>query len=279
MAVIAEENVHDLDKKDPGLVQGREKQSEFTYGEVKVCIVEEMRHPDVGASRQAKDCPSPEPHFQTLSPYVTVPIWISLSGGLIILNKWIFTTKGFAFPAFLTAYHMVVAIIGTNALRYTTNLLQEAEKPLPAEACRLVLVQILLRDIKMDPLVSLYHYAPVCLVSIAFVLPFLEGLRPFYALPNLGWHVLLVNGLMAFGLNVSSVLLIRSSGAVVLSLSGVLKDIVLISLSVVLLGSAFTLQHMFGYGLALVGLIMFKERERVAGWLGSLRSRRSRRSR
>lgn len=31
-----------------------------------------------------------------------------------------------------------------------------------AEAIRLVLVEKLLRDFKMDPLVSLYYFAPVC---------------------------------------------------------------------------------------------------------------------
>lgn len=103
-------------------------------------------------------------------------------------------------------------------------------------------------------------YRKVCFVFIAIALPFLEGARPFEALPNLGWHILLLNGLVAFALNVSSVLLIRSSGSVVSSLSGVLKvlsirwvlatlisqDIILIFFSVVLLGSAISLQQICG---------------------------------
>lgn len=31
-----------------------------------------------------------------------------------------------------------------------------------AESSRLVLVQVLLRDIQMNPLISIYYYAPVC---------------------------------------------------------------------------------------------------------------------
>lgn len=108
-----------------------------------------------------------------------------------------------------------------------------------------MVIQVLLKDIKLNPLLSLYYYAPVrrashgyiantdssrwsslgqvCLAAIAFEFPFLEGSGPFRALPSLGWPILLANGLLSFALNVASVLLIRSSGSVVSSLSGVLK--------------------------------------------------------
>jgi hypothetical protein len=35
-----------------------------------------------------------------------------------------------------------------------------------AESSRLVLVQVLLRDFQMNPLISIYYYAPVCLHSL-----------------------------------------------------------------------------------------------------------------
>lgn len=47
------------------------------------------------------------------------------------------------------------------------------------EATRLVLIQTLLHGLKMDPLVSLHLYAPVCALINLCVLPFTEGAEPF----------------------------------------------------------------------------------------------------
>lgn len=54
------------------------------------------------------------------------------------------------------------------------------------EASRLVMIQILLHGLKMDPLVSLHYYAPVCAVINLAILPFTEGLAPFYEVMRLG---------------------------------------------------------------------------------------------
>lgn len=56
----------------------------------------------------------------------------------------------------------------------------------------------------MDPIVSLHYYAPVCAVINACILPFIEGMEPFYNLHRVGLLVLLTNAGMAFALNVSS---------------------------------------------------------------------------
>jgi len=66
------------------------------------------------------------------------------------------------------------------------------------------MIQILLHGMKMDPIVSLHYYAPVCAVINAIVMPFIEGLEPFYALHRVGILVLFSNAGIAFALNVSS---------------------------------------------------------------------------
>ena len=55
----------------------------------------------------------------------------------------------------------------------------------------------------MDPVVSLHYYAPVCAIINACIIPFTEGLEPFYALHRVGLLVLFTNAGMAFALNVS----------------------------------------------------------------------------
>lgn len=126
------------------------------------------------------------------------------------------------------------------------------------EASRLVMIQILLHGLKMDPLVSLHYYAPVCaLINIA-CLPFTEGLAPFYELGRIGPMILISNACVAFLLNVAAVFLVGAGSGLVLTLAGVFKDILLITGSVAIFGSLITPLQIFGYSIALGGLVLYK---------------------
>lgn len=80
------------------------------------------------------------------------------------------------------------------------------------EAIRLVMIQILLsgEGQNMDPLVSLYYYAPVCAAMNFFVAAAME-LSSFQMadLWRAGVFTLLLNAMVAFMLNVASVFLVR----------------------------------------------------------------------
>ena len=80
------------------------------------------------------------------------------------------------------------------------------------EATRLVMVQRLLSsaEFKMDPLVSLYYYAPACAVINGVITIFIEIPKMSMAdIYNLGMITLVANAFVAFLLNVSVVLLVR----------------------------------------------------------------------
>lgn len=81
---------------------------------------------------------------------------------------------------------------------------------------------------------------------IGLCIPIMEGLAPLYDLHKVGLPIMLLNGLLAFSLNVAGVFLIDSAGSLVLTLSGVFKDILLITFSVVLMGSPITGTQIFG---------------------------------
>jgi hypothetical protein len=85
------------------------------------------------------------------------------------------------------------------------------------------MIQILLHGLKMDPLVSLHYYAPVCAIINVLFLPFTEGLAPFYELAKIGPLVLFSNALVAFCLNVAAVFLVGAGSGLVLTLAGVFK--------------------------------------------------------
>ncbi|KAI9044839.1 TPT-domain-containing protein [Aspergillus affinis] len=129
------------------------------------------------------------------------------------------------------------------------------------EALRLVMVQRLLSssEFKMDPLVSLYYFAPACAVTNGVVTYFYELPRLTMGdINNLGVATLVANALVAFLLNVSVVLLIGKTSAVVLTMAGILKDILLVVASMVIFLDPVTLQQFFGYSIALAGLVYYK---------------------
>ena len=81
------------------------------------------------------------------------------------------------------------------------------------EALRLTMVQRLLSsaEYKMDPLVSLYYFAPVCAVMNGIVALVWEVPKVTMAeVYNVGFIIFFLNGLCAFLLNVSVVFLVRS---------------------------------------------------------------------
>lgn len=82
------------------------------------------------------------------------------------------------------------------------------------EAMRLVMVQRLLSsaEYKMDPLVSLYYFAPICAfmnfcVAALFEFPRIQMAEVYYVGP---W-ILLANAMVAFALNVSVVFLVSQA--------------------------------------------------------------------
>ncbi|GIJ87880.1 hypothetical protein Asppvi_006793 [Aspergillus pseudoviridinutans] len=129
------------------------------------------------------------------------------------------------------------------------------------EATRLVMVQRLLSsaEFKMDPLVSLYYFAPVCAVMNGVTALFVEvpnlTMGHIY---NVGVWTLLANAVVAFLLNVSVVFLIGKTSSLVMTLCGVLKDILLVAASMMIWQTPVTGLQFFGYSIALIGLVYYK---------------------
>ncbi|KAI5797710.1 triose-phosphate transporter family-domain-containing protein [Geopyxis carbonaria] len=130
-----------------------------------------------------------------------------------------------------------------------------------AEAARLVLIEKLLAapELRMDPLVTLYYFAPVCgvLNALAFVV-FEGGRLAVQDVLNLGVGILVLNALAAFALNIALVFLIGKTSSLVLTLCGVLKDILLVAASVLIWGTEVALLQLLGYSIALGGLTYYK---------------------
>ncbi|GAA5984750.1 hypothetical protein JCM11641_002173 [Rhodosporidiobolus odoratus] len=176
---------------------------------------------------------------------------VSASFGLKELNKKIvFIVSVISFGVALASYGEIeFEIVG-----FSVQLLA-----IGIESFRLVLVQMLLQGFGLDPISSLSYMAPVVLAANAVILLPVEGFVVFEdALNVVGVPYLLFNACLTFSLNLSSVWLIGKASGLVLTLAGVLKDILLIVGSWALLGSSITGIQVMGYAIALGGLMWFK---------------------
>lgn len=111
---------------------------------------------------------------------------------------------------------------------------------------------------KMDPLVSLYYYAPVCavmniLVALVVEVPTFDSRD----LAKVGVFTVIGNAAVAFLLNVASVFLIGKTSSLVLTLCGVLKNCGIIFASILLFGTHITALQWIGYSIATLGLIYY----------------------
>ncbi|KAN0113890.1 Triose-phosphate Transporter family domain containing protein [Russula decolorans] len=178
----------------------------------------------------------------------------------ILLISWTFRiqepNRKLAIIVFMISSGVALASHGELRFNLIGFLVQAAA--VGFEASRLVMIQILLHGLKMDPLVSLHYYAPVCAIINLAILPFTEGFAPFFALARVGPFILLSNAALAFGLNVAAVFLVGAGSGLVLTLAGVFKDILLITGSVLIFSSQITPLQVFGYSIALCGLVLFK---------------------
>ena len=156
------------------------------------------------------------------------------------------------------------------------------------ESARLILIQFLIAGtgLDMDPLVSLYYFAPVCTCT-NFILSYLWGWTSYewtHAV-EVGFWMLLLNAIVAFLFNVASVLLVRLSiptlntldtnlaqigktSALGFVLTGVFKNVLLVGAAVAIWATPISTIQLIGYGLSLFGLFLYQSSwdELQAGW-------------
>ena len=130
-----------------------------------------------------------------------------------LLVSW---TMGVAPPSLKTLGNVSFIVLGVMIASYgeikfvLTGFLFQCGGIL-FEAIRLVMVQKLLSgaEFKMDPLVSLYYFAPVCALINGVIALIVEVPKMTLAdVQNVGYSILLINALVAFALNVSVVFLV-----------------------------------------------------------------------
>lgn len=158
-----------------------------------------------------------------------------------------------------------VALTSIGELRFNMNGFVVQILAIMAESGRLTLTNVLLKQLKLDSLSTLYYVAPVCFVSnsIIFMLfewatfPWSKVLSPMFL------FTLVSNGLVAFSLNITLVMLISHTSALTLTLAGIVKDVMLVVLSIIIFRSPVSVLQYLGYAVALLSLNLHKEYKKM----------------
>ncbi|KAJ3071117.1 hypothetical protein HDU99_002496, partial [Rhizoclosmatium hyalinum] len=195
----------------------------------------------------------------------TTPVAVLLIGYLMQIDKpdskILMKVSLIVIGTVLTSYGEVEFVV-IGVLCQVTGIL--------TEATRLVLVQKLLKDFKMDPLVSLYHFAPICALMNGIACLLIEGrLFSWTMFDTVGFPLLFLNCSMALLLNVSAVFLIDKTSSLVMCLSGIFKNILLVSVSVLIWGTPISSLQFLGYGIALIALVSYKQPDIESRWLAA----------
>ncbi|KAI7780411.1 hypothetical protein LA080_016030 [Diaporthe eres] len=195
--------------------------------------------------------------------YLSVPfiqMLKSISPVAVLLTSWVW---GVASPSCSVLFKVLVIVSGValasaGEIQFQWIGFWCQMSAIGFEAIRLVMTQVLLSGDgqKMDPMVSLYYYAPVCAL-MNFVLVWFTEMATFKMedFGRVGPIILIINASVAFLLNLASLFLIGKTSSLVLTLTGIFKSILLVVAGVLVWGSPIGSLQLFGYSLALAGLV------------------------
>jgi drug/metabolite transporter (DMT)-like permease len=125
------------------------------------------------------------------------------------------------------------------------------------EGLRLALLQkVMTKEAKLDPVTTIYRFAPVAGMALCVTACFVETPIDWSQLKSPS--MLALNLLAAVVLNILIVIVIQKASAVVFTLSGILKDILTISISVGVFTTPMTSTQVFGYATSVGGIGMYK---------------------
>jgi hypothetical protein len=140
---------------------------------------------------------------------------------------------------------------------------------LVCEALRLVLMQSLVSKREMHPVQTLAYIAPAATAWMVLIAGLTEAL-PIHqsgALHDIAKHplALAASAAAGFGANAMAMLVISLSGALTLKCLGLAKDVGLVVVGVVLLGEVVSTSQGLGYGISLLGFLLYNAARMWAG--------------
>jgi len=154
---------------------------------------------------------------------------------------------------------LVVATWSEDAFNLMGVIIQVAA--VCCDAMRLIFINMLLigTTLEMDPLSSLYYFTPCCFLIIAPVFLGVEYQDLHTSnIMDLGLGCLIGNVVLAFMVNITAVTVIGKFDAVVLTFCSIAKDVILITMSVMVFNGPINMIQCVGYCCSVIGIIIYK---------------------
>ncbi|RDA89075.1 hypothetical protein CP532_2197 [Ophiocordyceps camponoti-leonardi (nom. inval.)] len=179
-----------------------------------------------------------------------------------LLMSWAW---GLADPSLTAFLNIIVIVIGAalsslGDVSFSVYGFSTQVAAIVFEAVRIVMIQHLLSDrgFHIEPLVGLYYYAPICAVfTFLFALKTEFPLLDFQVIQSLGFSVFFLNAAIAFMVNVTSVLAIKKTSGLVMTLTGITKNVILIIISAAIWQTYISPLQAAGYTITLIGLFQY----------------------
>lgn len=124
------------------------------------------------------------------------------------------------------------------------------------EASRLSLLQMLLqrKGYKLNPITTMYYLSPITAFFLAILCYFTELSTVADKIAETNLLVLLANCTIALMLNIAVFLIVGKTSALTMNVSGVIKDWIIITFSVVVFNSILTVLNVIGFTIAFLGV-------------------------
>ena len=148
--------------------------------------------------------------------YLSVPFIQMLKAAApvsVLFTSWAFRVAEPNLNSFLNVLWIVagVALASAGEIQFSIIGFMYQMGGIVFESIRIIMIQVLLSNdgMKMDPLVGLYYFAPVCaFMNFIVALPSELPNFTFERASEVGYWILLLNATIAFLLNVTSVFLV-----------------------------------------------------------------------
>lgn len=181
---------------------------------------------------------------------------------MVLLTGWLAGLNRITFNMFMVVSVICLGVMIScyGEIRLDTHGAFIQSAAIVTEAVRLTLMEKFLspNHIRMNPLLSLYHFAPICAAfCLLFALIFEGSSFSLDQVFNTGLWTLLCNGVLAFLFNVSSVFLISETSSLTLAICGVPKAMMAMMVSIWFWRETVSALQTIGFFVASIGVINY----------------------
>lgn len=125
-----------------------------------------------------------------------------------------------------------------------------------SEVVKIMTQQIVTQGQKLDPLTTVMILSPQCLLALSMAMPFVWDPEILTSIQNY-WPLLLLNCGNALLLNIVVASLIRYASGLTMVITGVVKDITIVSAASLLFSAQISSQQCLGFMIAIFGVMVY----------------------